>query len=124
VLVLAVWSGHVTAGSGWYLMWPPDDARLPNQGPDGPWLWPDEAAEERARLLRVTPLSRWQHRKGYDTHGECEIDLWRMQDSRREKFWAAAEPGSQLAFMRKIYAVNLVGSFLAFCVASDDARLR
>ena len=112
VVLLMVWSGHATAGSGWYLMAPPSNYQPTT-------LPPDSWGDARARLFRVTPLSRWAHAQSYDRLAECQADLWRQRDDT-----LAAAKHAHNAELQKSANDNLQRAMLSLCVASDDARLR
>jgi len=90
---------------GWYLMMPPDSAKIPHD------------------VDSDTPISRWVVVTSFDTEDNCEKALGDIQNSEQDpvtldKTGRLKRLDKHDAALGKARAVN------AACVASDDIRLK
>ena len=90
---------------GWYLMMPPDSARIPH----------DVDSE--------TPLSRWITVTSFDTEDTCEKALTDLQNNQQDPI-TLDKTGKLKRLQKNDGALGKARSLNAACVASDDIRLK
>ena len=90
---------------GWYLMMPPDSARIPH----------DVDSE--------TPLSRWITVTSFDTEDTCEKALTDLQNNQQDPI-TLDKTGKLKRLQKNDAALGKARSLNAACVASDDIRLK
>jgi len=90
---------------GWYLMMPPDSAKIPH----------DVEAE--------APLSRWVYVASYDTEDHCEKALTNIQNSEQDPI-TLDKTGRLKRYQKNDAALGKARALNAGCVASDDIRLK
>jgi hypothetical protein len=90
---------------GWYLMMPPDSARIPH----------DVDAD--------VPLPRWVVITSFDTDESCEKALTDLQNSEQDPI-TLDKAGKLKRLQKNDAALGKARSLNAACVASDDIRLK
>ena len=90
---------------GWYLMMPPDSARIPH----------DVDSE--------TPLSRWITVTSFDTEDTCEKALTDLQNNQQDPP-TLDKTGKLKRLQKNDAALGKARSLNAACLASDDIRLK
>jgi hypothetical protein len=90
---------------GWYLMMPPDSARIPH----------DVDSE--------TPLSRWITVTSFDTEDTCEKALTDLQNNQQDPI-TLDKTGKLKRLQKNDAALGKARSLNAACLASDDIRLK
>ena len=90
---------------GWYLMMPPDSAKIPHD------VEPD------------APLSRWVNVASFDTEDHCEKALTNIQSSELDPL-TLDKTGKLKRYERNDAALGKARALNAGCVSSDDIRLK
>ena len=90
---------------GWYLMMPPDSAKIPHDV-DG-----------------EVPLARWIVVNNYDTQEACEKALADIQNSEQDPV-TLDKTGKLKRLQKNDAALGKARAINSACVASDDIRLR
>jgi hypothetical protein len=90
---------------GWYLMMPPDSARIPH----------DVEAD--------APLSRWVNVASFDSEDHCEKALTNIQNNEQDPI-TLDKTGRLKRYDRNDAALGKARALNAGCVSSDDIRLK
>jgi hypothetical protein len=90
---------------GWYLIMPPDSAKIPHS------------------VDSDIPLSRWTIVTSYDSEDTCETALTDIQNSEQDPI-TLDKAGKLRRYQRNDPALGKARALNAACVASDDVRLK
>ena len=90
---------------GWYLMMPPDSAKIPHN------------------VDAEVPLSRWTIVTSFDTEDNCEKALTGLQDNQQDPI-TLDKTGRLKRLDKHDAALGKARALNAACLASDDIRLK
>jgi hypothetical protein len=90
---------------GWYLIMPPDSAKIPHS------------------VDSDVPLSRWTVVTSFDGEDSCEKALTDIQNSEQDPI-TLDKAGKLRRYQRNDAALGKARALNAACVASDDVRLK